>query len=210
MHFSIAIATLLSVACAVNATQTLVKVGFNETLTFNPDFITGAMPGDTVVFQFQAKNHTATQSTFANPCSPLVGGANSGFNPVNASAAQLPQFTITVNVTTPTWFHCAQKNPSSHCAAGMVFAINPPTTGNTFAAFLAAAEATGSNSSASGSSTTSGSSPYATSPYAASGSSTAAGSASSASSTAKSAAMKVGGSAAGALTAVAFLVAFSL
>lgn len=34
--------------------------------------------GDQVVFHFHQKNHTATQSSFAAPCSPLEGGLNSG------------------------------------------------------------------------------------------------------------------------------------
>ena len=30
------------------------------------------------------------------------------------------------------WFYCSQVNPKTHCNAGMVGAINAPTTGNTF------------------------------------------------------------------------------
>ncbi|KAF8809073.1 Cupredoxin [Phlegmacium glaucopus] len=135
MRSSFVIATLLSAAaCVVNAANTMVMVGSNGTLTFSPNSITAAV-GDTVTFQFQAKNHTATQSTFAAPCSRMASGVNSGFNPVSATATQLPQFTIMVNATTPMWFYCAQKNPVSHCAMGMVFAINAPTSGNTFEAF---------------------------------------------------------------------------
>jgi hypothetical protein len=37
-----------------------------------------ANPGDTVSFIFQQKNHTATQSTFAYPCTPAPGGFDSG------------------------------------------------------------------------------------------------------------------------------------
>lgn len=37
----------------------------------------------------------------------------------------------------PKWFYCGQPG---HCQQGMVFAINPPATGNTFVAFQAAAK----------------------------------------------------------------------
>ena len=37
-----------------------------------------ADPGDQVVFHFQQKNHTATQSSFADPCGLKDGGFNSG------------------------------------------------------------------------------------------------------------------------------------
>jgi hypothetical protein len=51
---------------------------------------------------------------------------------------QKTKFKITINSTDPTYFYCSQV---SHCGAGMVGAINAPDSGNTFAAYLAAAEA---------------------------------------------------------------------
>ena len=47
------------------------------TLTFDPANIT-AQPGDTITFEFHQKNHTATQSSFANPCQKLSSGSTSG------------------------------------------------------------------------------------------------------------------------------------
>ena len=48
--------------------------------------------------------------------------------------------------------YCKQTNPKSHCNAGMVFAVNAPTSGNTFDAFLANAKnATSAQSGTSGS-----------------------------------------------------------
>ena len=44
----------------------------------------------------------------------------------------MPTATMTVSVTTPLWFYCRQ---TGHCQQGMVFAINPPSTGNTFQNF---------------------------------------------------------------------------
>lgn len=44
---------------------------------YSPSNIT-AQVGDTVTFQFMQKNHTATQSTFANPCRALTLTSTSG------------------------------------------------------------------------------------------------------------------------------------
>lgn len=54
-----------------------VVVGGPGVLAFNPTTVV-AQPGDTVTFEFHQKNHTATQSTFADPCKPMSGGFNSG------------------------------------------------------------------------------------------------------------------------------------
>ncbi|EIW60808.1 uncharacterized protein TRAVEDRAFT_165881 [Trametes versicolor FP-101664 SS1] len=148
----------------------MIVVGDNGTLTFTPSNIS-AQVGDTLTFQFAAKNHTATQSSFANPCSPLSAsstsgqvGFDSGFMPVpaGASGSGLPTFTVTVNDTAPIWVYCKQTNPASHCAAGMVFSANAIESGpNNFGAYQAKAKASGS-SSTSGSSTGSGASPSST------------------------------------------------
>ncbi|ORX34445.1 hypothetical protein BD324DRAFT_653222 [Kockovaella imperatae] len=91
--------------------------------------------GDIVNFTFVAGNHTATQSTFADPC--LNAGFTSGFQAVGTSGSPTT-FSILVNTTSPTWVYCAQ---AGHCQAGMVMAINAPTSGNkTFAAFQALAK----------------------------------------------------------------------
>ncbi|KIM55927.1 hypothetical protein SCLCIDRAFT_133603 [Scleroderma citrinum Foug A] len=121
-----------------NGTSHTVIVGSG--LTFSPSNIT-ASPGDTVTFDFQQGDHSATQSTFAGPCQSKSGGFDSGYL-VNAN------YSITVNDTNPIWVYCKQGD---HCAEGMVFAINAPTTGNnTFSAFKASAM--GQSSSSSGSS----------------------------------------------------------
>ncbi|KJA27040.1 hypothetical protein HYPSUDRAFT_131873, partial [Hypholoma sublateritium FD-334 SS-4] len=74
---------------------------------------------------------SVTQSSFAAPCTPLAGGANSGFQPVAAGATSLPQFSFNItNATAPLWFFCAQTSPVSHCGSGMVFALNPTTAKN--------------------------------------------------------------------------------
>ncbi|KIJ63263.1 hypothetical protein HYDPIDRAFT_29525 [Hydnomerulius pinastri MD-312] len=143
MLTSIAFTTLLSLALSsvARAAQFNVTVGGGP-LKFDPQFVT-ANPGDTVVFTFKQANHTATQSTLANPCSMAPNGFDSGFMPVSASntAGPFPAAEFTVKDTNPVWVYCRQAN---HCQQGMVFAINP---GNNFAAFQAAAMG-GSGSSA--------------------------------------------------------------
>jgi plastocyanin len=121
-----------------------VIVGGTGVLAFQPNTVV-AQPGDTVTFEFHVKNHTATQSTFANPCSPMTNGFKSGFQPVGTDATTFPTFTVPVNDSTPVWVFCAQ---TGHCSSGMVFAINAPTSGNTFDAFLAKAK--GGNSTSGG------------------------------------------------------------
>ncbi|PPQ89404.1 hypothetical protein CVT25_002222 [Psilocybe cyanescens] len=121
-------------------------------LTYSPEAIS-AVPGDQVVFHFHAKNHTVTQSSFADPCGKKDGGINSGFQPVAANQTDnLPTFTVTVNDTQPVWIYCAQaaKTPASHCGAGMVFAINCGLDGapNSFTNFKNAALGVGASLSA--------------------------------------------------------------
>ncbi|EAU88599.2 hypothetical protein CC1G_04305 [Coprinopsis cinerea okayama7 len=96
-----------------------VVVGGPAGLKYDPEFVTAA-PGDQVRFIFRAKNHTATQSSFADPI-PVAADVTDGF--------PIAQLDITSN--DPIWVYCRQGN---HCAQGMVFAINP---GDRFEAFKA-------------------------------------------------------------------------
>lgn len=139
--------TLLAAISLVNAATFTVMVGMNSTgqvaTVYTPNQVT-AQAGDIIEFQFRAKNHTVTQSSFANPCTQQFNtatnsaGVDSGFMPVGANATSIPVFSIQVNdATTPQWFFCNQAN---HCNSGMVFAINAPATGaKTFAAYQAKA-----------------------------------------------------------------------
>ncbi|KAH9970874.1 hypothetical protein BGW80DRAFT_1253702 [Lactifluus volemus] len=110
---------------------------------FNPNYI-NASPGDRVEFTFNPKNHSVTQSSFANPCTHLNNGFDAGFHPVaNASSWDLPTFSITVNDTKPVWVYCrqAENTAGSHCGKGMVFGLNPGAEGsnNSFSLFQQAA-----------------------------------------------------------------------
>jgi len=117
-----------------------VQVGADGQLAFSPEAIP-AQIGDQVVFHFNPKNHTVTQSSFANPCGQKPGGFDSGFEPVMANQTQ-PTFAITVNDTQPIWVFCRQ---TGHCGQGMVFAVNCGADGsqNSFTNFKNAALAQG-------------------------------------------------------------------
>ncbi|KAF8803244.1 hypothetical protein BYT27DRAFT_7195838 [Phlegmacium glaucopus] len=122
-----------SLALAQNTIN--VQVGPNGQIAYVPPSIT-ANPGDIVNFAFNSKAHTLTQSSFGTPCIPIPGGVDTGFVNVTVGAPPIPrQFTVPPG-NGPLWFFCRQIG---HCGQGMVFAINAPTSGNTFAAFQAAA-----------------------------------------------------------------------
>ncbi|EJD05686.1 uncharacterized protein FOMMEDRAFT_139054 [Fomitiporia mediterranea MF3/22] len=133
------IISALAAITSVSAANILVQVGANNGLTYNPSSVNASV-GDTIAFQFLAKNHSVTQSTFASPCNS--SGVDSGFFPVTANASEVPQWSFTVNnASAPLWFFCAQ---TGHCAKGMVFAVNA-NAAKSFEAFQAAAMATGGN-----------------------------------------------------------------
>ena len=118
-----------------------VLVGGVNGLQYSPNQVE-ALPGDTISFVFGTRNHTLTQSTFADPCKAMDGGANSGFltssndlETTDTSGSPVVQYTVVD--TTPRWFFCAQGN---HCAKGMVFAVNA-NANKSFSAFTKAASA---------------------------------------------------------------------
>ncbi|KAF8078487.1 hypothetical protein FPV67DRAFT_1465429 [Lyophyllum atratum] len=132
--------------------------GAGGKLEYSPEAIS-AQPGDQVVFHFTSKNHTVSQSSFANPCGLKDGGFDSGFMPVPANQTDnLPTYTITVNDTQPVWVYCRQasKTPASHCGQGMVFAVNCGLDGapNSFTNFKQSALAVGASLSAAAASPT--------------------------------------------------------
>ncbi|KAK6334467.1 hypothetical protein TWF730_003681 [Orbilia blumenaviensis] len=127
MHAFLMLATLASLA--VGQTVHTVNVGAGG-LNFSPDSIT-AKQGDTVQFVFRGGNHTVTQAAFDKPCNPVTRGFSSGF-----TGSTSESFSIILANTDPIYFYCALD---THCQLGMVGAINPPSTGNTLAAFKSAA-----------------------------------------------------------------------
>jgi len=112
------------------ATHTII-VGGDAGLVYTPPFVSADV-NDVILFEFHQKNHSATQSSFADPCVPLYGGFDSGFNPVDADATYFPTFNITVYDNNPIWVHCEQ---TGHCGQGMVFAVNPDESQESLASF---------------------------------------------------------------------------
>jgi len=211
MHFSLAVAALVPVL-AVYAVDIPVMVGANGTLAFSPSSVQANI-NDNIIFTFMAKNHSATQSTFATPCAPMAGGVDSGFQFIPANSTSFPQWNITINNSTPTWFFCAQTNPVVHCQMGMVFAVNP-TANKTFAEFQAAAQAGGGNSTSASSSSTPGASGVVSAPGSGStapaGSSTGGATSPAVSSPAANSGLTLTGGAAGVLTALGVVVGLVL
>ncbi|KAL7623857.1 hypothetical protein AAE478_005413 [Parahypoxylon ruwenzoriense] len=146
---------------AAGAIQThVVQVGGAAGLVFTPPEVK-ANVGDMVIFEFMSMNHTATQSTFAEPCKAMEGGMDSGFqaNP-NNTVAPPPQVAMQVMTTEPLWFYCKQNG---HCGKGMTFSINP-TADKTQAMFQAMAiqqNGEGAGSAITGNATASASAPAA-------------------------------------------------
>jgi plastocyanin len=93
-------------------------------LVYNPPSLTAPV-GSVIIFDFLARNHSVTESTFDSPCARLSGGFDSGFKPNAANMPRLVRFALEVDSEKPRFFYCAQKNPTPRCQAGMVFALNP-------------------------------------------------------------------------------------
>jgi hypothetical protein len=93
---------------------------------YNPPTIS-AQINQTIIFQFAGDIHTVTQSSFDAPCSPLAGGFNSGLAGKGPNGTAIPTWSLIITSTDPIWFFCAATRPASHCTAGMVGVINPPS-----------------------------------------------------------------------------------
>jgi len=103
-------ASLLTLAAAANFN---VQVG--PGVEYTPNTVTAAA-GDTITFSF-AGTHDVVQMDPANPCQPLAGGSSV---PTQSGGST---FIVTVKDTKPLYFYCSV---ASHCAAGMVMAVNLP------------------------------------------------------------------------------------
>ncbi|KUL84498.1 hypothetical protein ZTR_06159 [Talaromyces verruculosus] len=156
-----------SMAMAAGTTH-MVTVGGTAGLVYTPSSINAAV-GDIVQFNFESKNHSVTQSSFATPCVKTTGGFDSGFMPnINNSVSPAPMLQFQVTVSTPIWMYCAQ---TGHCGQGMVFSINP-TAAKSQAAFESAAKAQNGTAAAGGTGAAMGAGAAASSGSATSGSAT--------------------------------------
>ena len=135
------IATTLPVHSAVVTHRVAVGLGG---LHFEPNNIV-ALPGDVVEFKFLARNHSVAQSSFDEPCKPLVQpptGTQTGFFAGFDFVIEEPDvlapnvFQVTVTDTEPIFFYCPQTI-GNHCQAGMVGVINQNVTSeDTLASFI--------------------------------------------------------------------------
>ncbi|EXJ66270.1 uncharacterized protein A1O5_10422 [Cladophialophora psammophila CBS 110553] len=114
----------------------------NGSLKYFPNKITAPV-GSVVQFQFHPKNHTVTESSFAEPCKPIAAnltssirpGQKSGFVPLTGSEPFTPVYNLLVNDTKPIWIYCGQTN---HCQKGMAMVINQnDSSPNTIDAYIA-------------------------------------------------------------------------
>lgn len=142
----------LAPAAVLGAVYT-VTVGIDETtgdqgLGFDPTSIRPNV-GDTITFTFamnewikepKTVQHSATQSTFEAPCTPLKGGFDTGVHNTGSVHTNTgDSFDFPITSTDPLWFYSSVGND---CKTGMVFAVNPPLSGaQTYAAFHEAARA---------------------------------------------------------------------
>ncbi|KIO34701.1 hypothetical protein M407DRAFT_240517 [Tulasnella calospora MUT 4182] len=197
---------IISAAAFVLASSTLVHgavytvgVGKDETtgklgLGFDPSSIRPAA-GDTIEFLFNAGDHVVIQTTFANPCSPMDGGYNSGVQSVAAGtpvdSAGSPTTTFAITSTDPLYFYDGAPN---QCHLGGVFTVNPPISGDgTAAQFLEKAKSTPEQASTSASPTPTSSAPAAATSSAAPSASASANSAVGSFATGSGAALAVAG-----------------
>lgn len=185
----------------------------NNSLVYTPDNIK-ANPGEMVQFQFVAGNHTVTQSTFDQPCTPIstvqsnVTGFHSGYQPAAASkeTGMIPTYTLMINDSKPIWLYCAQ---GKHCQSGMVMVINENTSANasrSLTEFKTLAAQAQSNTAPSGGSTTGGTTGTGTGTGTESGTSASPSASSPGQTTAAGSMVKVGSSLGLAAAAAAFLL----
>ncbi|KAJ7596562.1 hypothetical protein C8J56DRAFT_290653 [Mycena floridula] len=118
----------LTLAAVVLAEDHLVTVGADNLFAFAPNSLVAAV-GDTITFQFLTRNHSATTTTFVNPCPPPPGGFgdggfDTGFHP-SVTTGDAPEATVTIVDLEPHWVSCMQA-AGAHCRLGMTLSINPP------------------------------------------------------------------------------------
>jgi len=139
---------LAGLAATVVAKTIVITAGTGG-LAFSPDTVTAAV-GDVLEFHFVGSIHSAVQGDFSSPCVQSSGGFDSGKissvghlpTPTGYQVAdifmicQASVFQVTVKTTDPMWFFC--ETPT-HCQGGMAGVVNPPSTGDSLAAYKSAA-----------------------------------------------------------------------
>jgi hypothetical protein len=83
VHFTPLLFLALSLLPVSYSTTFSVDVGKVD-LNYTPDHVVGVEAGDTIIFNLFPSNVTVTQSSFADPCTKLPGGIDSGLYVLNA------------------------------------------------------------------------------------------------------------------------------
>lgn len=93
--------------------------------TFIPNTVQ-ANPGDIIQFQFSNGNHTVTQSTMEQACTPLQltdpAAIHSGHVPFEDGQEMVGTFNMVVQNAEPIFMYCAT---GPHCQEGQVMIVNP-------------------------------------------------------------------------------------
>lgn len=93
--------------------------------TYVPNVVTAAV-GDVVQFQFNSGNHTVTQSTADQGCTPLQAtvptAVHSGHIPFVDGSQTVGTFNMVVTSLDTMFIYCAT---GPHCQEGQVMVINP-------------------------------------------------------------------------------------
>ncbi|KDQ52456.1 hypothetical protein JAAARDRAFT_210607 [Jaapia argillacea MUCL 33604] len=136
----VALSSFFAQICTVFG-QTTHTVLVGTSLDFYDPPTVSAQVNDTITFIFGAGLHGVTQTTFEAPCFAMPGGFSSGLiGPgTNLTASSFQWNLIVSNGSTPIWYFCPGTRPLSHCAAGMVGVINPPSN-DMWSSYISAAK----------------------------------------------------------------------
>ncbi|KAI6383277.1 hypothetical protein MCOR25_000196 [Pyricularia grisea] len=96
--------------------------------TFVPNMVLASV-GDVIQFQFSTGNHTVTESSETQACTPLQmtdeTAVHSGHIPYVNGQQTVGTFNMVVTKTNPMFIYCAT---GPHCQEGQVLVINPSNT----------------------------------------------------------------------------------
>lgn len=83
-----------------------------------------ATVGELLQFEFQGTNVTVHETTFENPCTPILGGFIAGFNQTNSDTTVHIKHAYPIKDDRPHYFFCGGNRA---CTTETVFAVNVKT-----------------------------------------------------------------------------------
>ncbi|UZJ51418.1 hypothetical protein CBS101457_000738 [Exobasidium rhododendri] len=120
MRFTKSLAAVAAMIVSVQAAQIAVQVGMTDD-QFSPLSSTAAV-GDTILFTFHTSQHNVIESagtSTSQACQPMAGGF------ATEIMSDGTTYSLAVNSTDPVYIHCGP-----HCKSnGMIYVINPPSSG---------------------------------------------------------------------------------